>query len=153
MRTLVLAVIIAVTACSDGAGNEGDGGVCACRAIQVSFDRASSTLGAMNVQDAIDELAARPVPEAAVGGRIRTIVRTFENPGTARVEKTATCDDPAHDVALGGGCAFASTPDNSAIVRSIPRNEPEPSFTCAWSQPAGTQDTLFVYVVCLSQAR
>ncbi len=42
-----------------------EGADCVCQpqtALETAFDNASSTLGADNVQDALDELAARPLP-------------------------------------------------------------------------------------------
>jgi hypothetical protein len=51
------------------AGCNGNGPIGAQSALDTPYDNSSSTLGADNVQDAIDELAARPLPEAPLRDR------------------------------------------------------------------------------------
>ncbi len=78
MRKIFVGVIVAVAFAGCGESNDVTplDGSCSCStapAVEVAFDNASSMLGASNVQDAIDELASRPVAEVPVGSRIETL--------------------------------------------------------------------------------
>jgi hypothetical protein len=153
MRALLPLLVIA-TGCSDNGGSTtSDAASCSCTALQVAFDKTSSMLGASNVQDAIDEVAARPIAEPPVGDRIKTIVQVFPNPGTmGGVEQTLACPDPRHDVALGGACGGGGT--RAQLVETRINNDTNvASYTCGWSQPTGGSDAMRVTVVCLTQAR
>jgi hypothetical protein len=152
MRAL-LASLMFVAACDGSSATAADSATsCTCKALGVSFDKTSSGLGAMNVQDALDELAARPVAEAPVGGRIQTVVKTFPNPGTkGGVSQTLDCPDPAHDIALGGACGFV---DNATLGETIITNDAShASYACSWLQPNGSPSNMRVTVVCLTKAR
>jgi hypothetical protein len=151
MRRPLPALLLLFLGCDDSPSRS-DAGACACEAVTTSFDNASSSLGADNVQDAIDELAARPIPEAPVGSRIETITRTFANSGSAGgVSRTADCPDPAHDLALGGGCSFAD--GANLVATGVSNDATHASFSCSWVQDAPSQTMLAVTVVCLRNAR
>src|SRR5262245_23646847 len=88
-RFLCSLPLLVAAACSDNGTSQADAqGACTCTAERVSYDHSTSTLGANNVQDAVDELAARPIPEPPVGPRIQTIVVPFtltdQAPGGSR---------------------------------------------------------------------
>src|SRR5262249_12313923 len=147
-----LPLLIFVVACDGSSTSTSDAtAACNCKALNVSFDKASSGLGAANVQDAIDELAARPLPEPAVGGRIQTIIKAFPNPGThGGITLTADCADTAHDVALGGACGFDF--GGTIVETRVTNDETHASYTCGWDQPTGGTQNVSVTVVCLTKA-
>lgn len=149
---LQLLALVPLVSCSDGNAVSTDAGTCACKAIQTSFDKGTSTLGATNVQDAIDELAARPVAEAPIGSRIRTIDKVFPNPGThGGVGQKLSCADPVHDLAIGGACGFV---DNAELVETTIENDAtRASYGCSWLQRDGSTSSMRVTVVCLTGAR
>lgn len=153
VRFLLALSTLLVVSCSDGGQTTTDGALCACKAVEVAFDKTSSPLGAVNVQDAIDELAARPLPEPPIGGRLKTVVQVFPNPGTmGGVSQTVSCPDAAHDIALGGACGGGG--DNAQLQETRITNDANAaSYTCSWSQPNGGSETMRVTVVCLTQAR
>jgi hypothetical protein len=153
MRALLALLVIASACSDDGGSTTSDASSCLCKALEVAFDKSSSTLGATNVQDAIDEIAARPAAEAPVGGRIKTLVQVFPNPGTmGGVTQTLSCSDPAHDLALGGACGGGGT--NAQLRETRINNDTNmASYTCAWSQPTGGTEAMRVTVVCLTGAR
>jgi hypothetical protein len=138
--------------CSDNAQMTADAGACMCKAAQVSFDKASSTLGATNVQDALDELAARPIAEPPIATRIKIVDKGVPNPKTSgNVEATADCPNPGHDMAIGGGCGFV---DSASINEAVLVNDAtHASYRCGWSQPTGSSTLMSVSVVCLLNAR
>lgn len=146
------AAIAVVLGCSDSGASVADAGGYTCKALQVSFDKNSSALGASNVQDAIDELAERPVAETPIGGRIKTIDKFFPNPGThGGVSQVAECDDPRHDLALGGACGYV---DGATLAETTLLNEEgNASYRCGWMQLEGSSTKLRVTVVCLQGAR
>lgn len=144
-----LGLLVVVVACSDDGGSMD----AAVRALDVAFDKSSSTLGATNVQDALDELAQRPVAEAPVGPRIKTVVDVKPNPGTAGTAlHTASCPDPVHDLALGGACPFGG--DGAELAGSDLSNDTNlAQYTCAWRQPSGASGNMRAVVTCLTAAR
>ncbi len=151
-RHLMMLAVVMFAACDGDGAQTNDAASCTCKALNVSFDKTSSGLGASNVQDAIDELAARPIPEAPVGGRIQTVVRTFPNPGTkGAVSQIAECPDPSHDIAIGGACSFV---DGATLVGTAINNDStHASYLCGWLQPDGSPTNMGVSVVCLTMAR
>jgi hypothetical protein len=150
-RRWLPALLLLFLGCDDSPSRS-DAGACACEAVTTSFDNASSPLGADNVQDAIDELAARPIPEAPVGSRIETITRTFANSGSAGgITRTAECPMPTRDLALGGGCSVVDTA--SLVGTAVVNDAASAAYSCSWLQSASSQTMLGVTVVCLRNAR
>ena len=156
VRFLCLVVLSVAAACSDDGNNAqiDAQGACTCTAEGVSYDHTSSNLGAANVQDAVDELAARPIPEPAVGPRIRTIVVPFtltdQAPGG--ISKTAACSDESKDIVLGGACGYVG-PRNFLGSTSIVNSSNEAKFSCGYDVPETISATSSVTVVCLSNAK
>jgi hypothetical protein len=147
-----LALLVTLGACSNNGSSPAGPDAGTVRALQVSFDKATSTLGATNVQDALDELAARPIAEAPIGSRIKTIVKPMPFPGlSGSVTLMADCSDPSHDVALGGACGFI---DAATLVQtSIANDATHASFVCGWSKAGPGAGNTSVTVVCLTGAR
>ena len=151
MHRFLCLVLLGLASCDESPGGA-DAGTCSCAAATTTFDNTSSALGAENVQDAVDELAARPIAEPPVGSRIETITRVFTNPGTAgAVTQVASCPMPARDLALGGACGFVF---NGLLVETRISNEAsQASYACGWDQPSGGTGNMTVTVVCLRNAR
>ena len=147
---------LSVVACSDNGNNPqiDAQGACTCTAEGVSYDHTTSSLGAANVQDAVDELAARPIPEPPVGPRIKTIVVPFTvtNQPPGGIEKSAACDNEARDIVLGGACGFVSS-SNPLVSTAINNSSTEAKFTCGYTVPATVSATSSVTVVCLSNGK
>ncbi len=156
MRLVSLGLMLGVAACSDnGSTPQIDAqGACTCTAQTVSYDKSTSNLGAVNVQDAIDELAARPIPEPPVGPRIKTIVVPFTltNQAPGGVEKFATCTNEATDVVLGGACGFVGSANYLGSTRII-NSTTEAKFSCGYTIPEMITATSSVTVVCLTSAK
>jgi len=156
MRFRFLLVLSVAAACSDDGNNSpiDAQGACTCTAETVSYDHTTSTLGANNVQDAVDELAARPIPESPVGPRIKTIVVPFtltdQAPGG--VEKFATCTNEATDVVLGGACGFVGSANYLGSTRII-NSSTEAKFSCGYTIPETISANSSVTVVCLTNAK
>jgi hypothetical protein len=148
---MILLMAVLAFGCN-GTDAQTDAGACSCQAVSTSFDNASSSLGADNVQDAIDELAARPVAEPPIGERIETVTRVFSNPGTiGAVTQTAQCPTPARDLALGGACGFVFS---AALVETrIANGTNDASYACGWDQSTAGSGNMSVTVVCLRNAR
>ncbi len=155
MRLVSVCLLFGIVACSDGGNTPADAqGACTCTAETVSYDHATSSLGATNVQDAVDELAARPIPEPPVGPRLKTIVVPFTltNQAPGGVEKSAACDNEARDIVLGGSCGFVGS-SNFLVRTDIANSTTEARFTCGYTVPATITASSLVTVVCLTNAK
>lgn len=165
-----IALIITLSLSGCAAPEESGNSMCECgfqSALQTSYDHESSTLGAENVQDAVDELAteasamatllesqdsrmaaleARPIAESAVSGRLELLAVESVNDGTALVSATANCPTTT-DVPISGSCD--AIPTGSLLGTAIVFNATQAAFQCVWSQPLGTTDALRVRVMCL----
>lgn len=138
---------LAVGACN---GSDTAGGACECEqtALATAYDHASSSLGAENVQDAIDELAGRPTDQP-IGPRLVLIETITENDGTEFVGGGAACPDRDHDVALGGSCEVDYVLGREFLGSTLT----DLGFSCAWKQPLGSTEPLRVSVRCLRNAK
>lgn len=144
-----LGIGLLIAGCSSDTGSDGS---CSCEpkaALETKYDNMSSMLGAENVQDALDELAARPVAEAPVGPRMIIVEEETPNTGADVISANGGCPDQAHDVALGGACIMPPLP-GVALVGSILG---EGGYACKWRQPMGNTDPVTVQVRCLLNAR
>jgi hypothetical protein len=106
-------------------------------ALETPYDNRSSTLGAENVQDAVDELAARPVAEAPLAGRL--FLRGWNeltDPTTPNVIVTSECDSTA--IAISVQCQWVP-PDVSPFPALTSSYADDPAegrgATCIWSTP------------------
>ncbi len=155
MRLVTVCLLFGMVACTDSGNTPADAqGACTCTAETVSYDHATSSLGATNVQDAVDELAARPIPEPPVGPRLKTIVVPFTltNQAPGGISKTAACPDESKDVALGGACGFVG-PRNFIGSTSVLNSSTEAKFSCGYDVPETITATSSVTVVCLTNAK
>lgn len=128
----------------DDGGARADSGQCECptpTALQVSYDKTSSQLGADNVQDAVDELAARPA-EPPLAGRLTRIAVQVDNSGMEFLNISLSCP-AATDVALGGGCGLIS----GATLTSTSLGENR--YSCNYKQLMGTVEKPLLTVMCL----
>jgi hypothetical protein len=154
-RFLCSVFLFVAAACSDNGTAQTDAqGACTCTAETVSYDHSSSTLGASNVQDAVDELAARPIPEPPIGPRVKTIVVPFtltdQAPGI--ISKAAACPNESVDVVLGGACGAVGT-TNYLLRTDIANSSTEAKFSCGYAIPETITATSSVTVVCLANAK
>jgi hypothetical protein len=121
-----------------------DGGQCSCpapTAQKVTYDPASSMLGAENVQDALDELATRPKEaEPPLTGRLTRLTATPDNPGLVNQDFQIKC--PAGDIALGGGCGLLldGKLNNTFLMAD--------GYACAYDQPQGNTNKPTIQVMC-----
>jgi hypothetical protein len=105
IRSFVLAIATVVAACDDGASQ-----LCRATALEVDYDNSYGGLGAENVQDAIDELAARPLAEEPLERRMyfsRSAGVFGGEPGLYSI--VAACDEG--DLAISGSCGTNKTGD------------------------------------------
>lgn len=131
-----------------------DSGQCQCptpTAVTTTYDNQSSQLGAENVQDALDELAARPVAEAPVAGRIEKVVMKVDNPGTANLDLKVSCPRLT-DIAIGGGCGQII--DSGASLQGFELQRASVDFPaaqrCMYAQPPGPKaNQIELSVLCL----
>jgi hypothetical protein len=133
---------------------DANGAACTCTAASVPYDHASSGLAADNVQDAVDELASRPIAEAPVDPRIKTITVPFTltSQPAGEISKTAACSNEATDVVLGGACGYVGT-QNFLLATTITNSQTEAKFVCSYTVPATLNATSSVTVVCLTDAK
>jgi hypothetical protein len=115
MRAASLIVATFVGSLLSACDGDSQGANCPCppqTALETSFDNASSTLGAENVQDALDELAARPV-----AGRMYVTDWQYIDATLAGVSIGVLCNDSMNDIPLSVTCELAEggTPDPSVI--------------------------------------
>jgi len=152
MRLIALSLVVlgVVGGCDDDDPALPDAGSCTCEpptAVEVTYDKASSPLGADNVQDAVDELAARPLAEAPVAGRLQLVSAEVDNPGLSFITVSLSCP-AAGDIAIGGACGPLLTPGAQLRGTGLDTN----SYGCIYEQPVGNTDKPFLSVMCLHQA-
>src|SRR5688572_31677801 len=117
MRTLVVALAVLPGILSSACERDPQGADCVCQpqtALGTPFDNGSSMLGAGNVQDALDELAARPL----AGSMYFTDWSEGEPAaGVAGFVISRPCNDNPGDIALSVTCEFAEggTPDPTVV--------------------------------------
>jgi hypothetical protein len=148
-----LSLLAMSTGCPSDNNNTPDAGSCTCtppKAEQVSYDHVSSGLGAENAQDALDELAARPVAEAPIEGRLQLVDTAVTNTGAALILLSQPCPQPT-DIALGGGCGLMSTPGTKLLATTLTA-APNAGYSCNYEQPAGNMEQVHITVMCLHKA-
>ncbi len=144
----VLAVSLLVVGCEAEDGDD----ECSCEArpaLETPYDNMSSMLGAANVQDALDELAGRPVAEASVGSRLVIVEKETPNTGGEIMSANASCPDVEHDLALGGACWTQPLPGVALAGSDLG----EAGYSCTWHQPMDNVEVVKVSVRCLRNAR
>jgi hypothetical protein len=150
----LLALPFALAGCPGDDNGAADSGQCMCpapTAQQVSYDNMSSELGAENVQDAIDELEARPT-EAPVIPRLATISMQKTFPGETSGSAAANCPTPG-DYAVSGFCRTFNSSNVTITGTEIVNGGGMALFACDFKQVAGTMDPITVGVVCLHAAQ
>jgi hypothetical protein len=150
----VLGLTLLIAGCPADDNDQDAAAQCTCQpetALQTSYDNASSGLGAENVQDALDELADRPIAELPIGGRLQMIQQTLPNDGSVRPQPELDCPDMEHDIALSGTCGAVegATLRGSGLLNGAT----VASFFCSYEQPAGNTDDILVTILCLRNAR
>jgi hypothetical protein len=108
---------------------------------------------AENVQEGLDELAARAVPDAPLSERI--YVRRIATPAGLAGGPAANCQ--AGDVLLGGGCAYIEpgprNPDDVPIMRTHGRDSLFEAWRCEYEFPNGHEwaadKVIVVTAICL----
>lgn len=136
--------------CPSDNNSQPDAGNCSCApptALQVTYDKTSSMLGATNVQDAVDELAARPLPEAPIEGRLEFVDQAVTNTGITLPAFEQPCPHPT-DIALGGGCG----PMFAAGTRLLGTTLEAHGYGCNYEQPASNTEAPHITVMCLHKA-
>ena len=133
--------------------------VCDCpekTAADIPYDNVGSGLVGADVQDAVDELAARPEGIADAFERIMIVEVTDTSPttGTSHVVQVV-CPGTGPDLALaiGGGCDGATS--NAPITRMTPDPSPDGlarAFECVWAKPEGVAIEVTARAVCLGKA-
>ena len=151
-RHAILFAALLLGACDSAGGTPDTVGQCGCEsgeqtALQTRYDPSSSTLGAENVQDAIDELAARQTAEQVIAERVVRVQETAQNPGTVEFDATLDCPDPDHDLAIGGGCdeVIGGTLRGQGLFGG--------GIVCRYKQSASNTATARITVVCLKGSR
>lgn len=156
LRALVALVSITATACSgddddaDDNGTRTDAGSCVCTnptAAEVTYDPTASELNGPNVQDALDELAARPEPGPDVTARIQPALESNEftsNAPIVQIQVDCPGEQPTKGLALGGSC------EGGDVNISIHSTQLGPDyFTCSWLRADEAPVTLTARVTCL----
>lgn len=172
-RFLLLVPVLAATGCPID-GNTTDAGQCACptpTAAQISYvvPDADAGISATNVEQALDQLAARPIAEPPIGSRIITLSQNVSPDSslsnTTRLIGQLSCPDPVHDVAIGGACGEhpnALTDSAAALQSAGVENGPNPVGGAAraqqfcdykQTQPPAVGAKVGVNLVCLRNAR
>lgn len=143
-----LLVFAVATGCQNDSATMPDAAATPQTALATFYDKSSSTLGASNVQDAIDELAARPIAEPPLGPRLQLVVKSFPkvDDSTAQSE-VLYCPDKEHDIALGGSCGGGG--NMSQISDTILSAS---AYACRWVHPKGPDDSYEIRVRCLTNA-
>jgi hypothetical protein len=119
-------------------------------ALQTPYDKASSKLGADNVQDALDELAERPLAEAPLGMRLYWHTVSFTDTKES-VELKATCPISDKDVVIGGACL---PPIAKATLLGSDFGPNGSYFKCSYRQEVGSPVSEFgIDIVCLKDAK
>ena len=153
MKRLSLSLLLlALGACG---GDTPDMGVdsqalCDCpaeTAATTSYNNAGSGLADMDVQGAVDELAARAEGLPDVHGRITLEERkvSIGNPSTEAVS-TVICPSGAR--ALGGSC---SSDSSATSVQATTLQDF--AFECIWNKPANVAIEFTAKVTCLTAAQ
>jgi hypothetical protein len=149
VMVVVSVLALAFSACGDDDdGATTDGGECTCptpSAQQINFDNGTSTLGAENVQDALDELAQRPLGEPSLAGRITQMEKELDNAGGEILSGSISC--PEGDIALGGGCGFLL---GGGVLTSAGGGGG--IYGCSYQQPAGNTAKPTISVMCFHPA-
>ena len=117
-------------------------------AADIAYDNVGSGLSGTDVQDAVDELAARP---AVTDAYLRTeLVEEMQvapdSQSSFAVAAVCPSSAPNRAIALGGSCGIAPNADLTATDLQ------EHGFTCVWSYPMGEAPTLTAKVRCLAPA-
>lgn len=145
----LIATLGAVTGCPDDTTASPDAAAVPQTALATPYDKRSSTLGATNVQDAIDELAQRPLAEAPLVGRLEFVAKDFPNKGGVSQTEEATCPDPMHDFAISGSCRTNTNIGTTLTGFTLG----ESKYVCDWRQDPRNDDHYQVWVLCLRNAR
>ena len=123
-------------------------------AADVSYEP-NVSLSSMNVQDAIDELAARPEPEAPLSARLyETLFTQDDDPSLGVHVLTAKCDRPS-DLAVSGRCLtnteFLASAVASVNLVSVGRGATPDEYRCVWERVSEPDpiEQLQVTAVCL----
>ncbi len=130
-RTTIAAALCAVIPL--GCDRDPSGADCVCEpqtALETPFDNGPSGLGAENVQDALDELAARPL-----AGRLYFTNWFSADPVmTPGVGVGTTCDENPGHVALSASCELAEggSPDPTVVPILQSHSVENSEGTCSW---------------------
>jgi len=157
MRSLPLALALPfLLSCTGDDGDDIDvdsHAVCDCpdlTAADIAYDNLASGLAGGDVQDAVDELAARPqgLSDAYERVVIEESTTTSSSSGTGHTI-TVGCPGTAPNVAvaLGGSCRGGST---GVSIQST--HLQSTGFTCIWNKPEGEAVEFTATVSCLSKA-
>ena len=155
-NTLVLAASLLVAACNGTADDDIDvdsRAVCDCpeqTAADVAYDNVGSGLAGADVQDAVDELAARPEGLADAYDRVFLLAETSTSAAsgtTHTLQVLCPASPPDNALALGGGCD--ANGGGTALVFTDLQNS---GYTCVWSKPEGAEIEFTAKVRCLGKA-
>ena len=156
INTLALAASLLVAACNGTADDDIDvdsRAVCDCpeqTAADVAYDNVGSGLAGANVQDAVDELAARPEGLADAFDRIILVEQVFTSAaaGTTQLLQVQCPGSGAERArALGGACDGGDA--STTVTRTQLQNG---SYFCYWSKPEGAEIEFTAQVTCLGKA-
>ena len=151
MRLLLISVSVAALL-SAGCDDEDDDGAdasgnCPCEpptAADVSYDNATSGLPGDNVQDALDDVAARTDPAADAFSRITRVDKVVTSSAADVFVESVAC--PGGGLALGGSCSEGVTDQSIAYTKLL-----DAAFHCAWNNPTNQVGaSLTLTVSCLA---
>lgn len=149
MRTLSFVAGLVIMAGCETTPGESE---CTTSAHAVTYEPAA-TLASANVQDALDELAARPIPERPLAQRMyRRETGSFTS-AAGPYSLELPCDEPGH-LALSGSCLMNSDNDSVPPPRLVSngRTDIESTWRCEWTIPSdlapGNAD-FALHLVCL----
>ena len=155
-NTLVLAASLLVAACNGTADDDIDvdsRAVCDCpeqTAADVAYDNVGSGLAGADVQDAVDELAAKPEGLPDAFERVMLIEQTTTSSASVAYHYIAVqCPGDGEDasIALGGGCS------QGASGADVESNElGRRGYICTWNKPVAAEIEFTARVTCLGKA-
>lgn len=134
--TRALLVLALVAGCGDDPMNgDVDSSMASCEcpqftAADITYDNASSGLPGTNVQEAVDDLAARTDPAGDAFARISYAESVFSSSASEELIFSGGCPD-GHRV-LGGACEGRPTDGAVAETRLL-----EGAYRCTWTNPTG----------------
>jgi hypothetical protein len=152
--SIFLAVILA--GCPDEGTTTADAAALSCEcptpaAETTTYDNVASMLSGDNVQDAVDELAARPSAEQVLAAKVEKVSRSVTNSGETILTGATACPDESRDIAIGGSCGVH--PDGELKGFVVRSTASQAAFECTWGQPLNDSTNLVVEVVCLRNVR